>query len=163
MRRVAPEPGLVGAQRRNAAARTAASIVLLLLATACAQPPVDPDCPASAQQLPVQALYGSWEARFEGLPGRAAVRLGKHPDYDGVRGTITRGDGTQATVAQLAGDVDDQGLLTIDESQDGRSISGIWQGALQPGSCGRQFSGTWRNTIDDRTHSFQLTKTGSSQ
>lgn len=138
---------------------------------ACAPiPPVTPgspapraaagDCAADAERLPVQALYGTWTARFEGIAGTARVSLERHPDYEGVRGTITRGTGAAATVAQLAGDVDNDGLLTIDESQDGRSISGIWQGAPQAGACGREFRGIWRNTTEDRTHPFVLEKTG---
>ncbi|RZL60940.1 MAG: hypothetical protein EOP81_18755 [Variovorax sp.] len=118
------------------------------------------DCPVDAQSLPVQALYGTWSARFEGIAGTARVVLERHPEYEGVRGTITRGNGASTTVAQLAGDVDNDGLLTIDESQDGRSISGIWQGAPQAGACAREFRGMWRNTAEDRTHPFVLEKTG---
>ncbi len=118
-------------------------------------------CPATASELPVQALYGSWEARFDGLPGTAQVQLARHPEYAGVRGTITRAAGAATqSVAQLAGDIDDEGLLGIDESLDGRAISAVWSGALQAGSCGREFRGTWRNADDDSTHSFVLNKTG---
>jgi ATP-dependent DNA helicase Rep len=122
----------------------------------------DPNCPADARQLPLQSLYGQWEARFDSLPAVATVQLGKHPDYDGVRGTITRNAGSnpaKASVAQLAGDVDDEGALAIDESQDGRAISGVWSGKLLAGSCGREFRGTWRNAADESTHPFVLSKT----
>ncbi len=102
-------------------------------------------------------LYGRWEARFEGLPGRAVVRLGKHPEYKGsVRGTIERG----GVMAQLAGDIDDDGQLNLDESQDGRAISALWSGEMQAGSCGKEFTGTWRNATDDSTHPFFLTRIG---
>lgn len=119
------------------------------------------DCPADARDLPLESLYGNWEARFDNLPAVAVVQLGKHPDYDGVRGTITRNgaNAAKATVAQLAGDVDDEGALSIDESQDGRAISGVWSGKLQTGSCGREFRGTWRNAADESTHPFVLSKT----
>ena len=106
----------------------------------------------------MSALYGTWEARFDGLPGVAAVRFGPHPDYAGVRGTITRAGTTVA--AQLAGDIDDEGQLSLDESQDGRSISGNWAGPMAPGSCGNSFKGIWRNAADDSTRTFVLTKTG---
>ncbi len=121
----------------------------------------NPDCPTDARDLPLESLYGSWEARFDNLPAVAVVQLGKHPDYDGVRGTITRNGANpaKATVAQLAGDVDDEGALSIDESQDGRAISGVWSGKLQAGSCGREFRGTWRNAADESTHPFVLSKT----
>ena len=119
------------------------------------------DCPADARDLPLQSLYGRWDAHFDGLPAVAAVQLGKHPDYDGVRGTITRhgANPAKAAVAQLAGDVDDEGALSIDESQDGRAISAVWSGKLQAGSCGREFRGTWRNAADESTHPFVLSKT----
>ncbi len=45
-------------------------------------------------------------------------------------------------------------------TQDGLSISAVWAGELQPGSCGREFRGTWRNSGDDRTQPFVLRKTG---
>jgi len=116
-------------------------------------------CPATASDMPLDALFGTWEARFEGAPGTATVQLAKHPDYAGVRGTITRGgsDGP-STIAQLAGDVDEDGYLSLDESLDGRAISGVWLGELQAASCGKAFKGVWRNTADESTRPFVLTK-----
>jgi hypothetical protein len=145
--------------RTTATAALLASALLAL--SGCASVRGSADCPVDARDLPVQSLYGRWEARFDNLPAVAAVQLGKHPDYDGVRGTITRNSANPAkgTVAQLAGDVDDEGALSIDESQDGRAISGVWSGKLQTGSCGREFRGTWRNAADESTHPFVLSKT----
>ncbi|MCY1238574.1 hypothetical protein ACFJIS_05805 [Variovorax boronicumulans] len=145
--------------------RTTATVAVALLAAALAAgcaTPRDPNCPADARELPLQALYGQWDARFDDLPGTAVVQLGKHPEYAGVRGTITRradSAATKTTVAQLAGDVDDEGALSIDESLDGRAISGVWSGTLQPGACGREFRGTWRDAATERTHPFVLRKT----
>lgn len=122
------------------------------------------NCPADGRDMPVEALYGHWEARFEGVPGIAKVELSRHPEYAGVRGTVTRDGGSAPRpLAQLAGDISDDGLLNIDESLDGRSISGVWTGELQVGSCGRTFKGTWRDASDDSTHPFVLNKTGSWQ
>lgn len=115
-------------------------------------------CLTRTDVLPVQALYGRWEVTFEVSDGHnvASVVLHKHPDYEGgVRGTITRAD----LVAQLAGDIDDDGLLTLDESQDGVAISATWSGNLQASSCGREFKGIWRNARDDSTLDFVLHKT----
>lgn len=143
-----------------------ALLLVAALCTACAGPAgprtAEAGCPATARDLPIEALYGDWQARFDGLPDAALVRLGKHPEYAGVRGTITRtaaAPSARTSVAQLAGDVDDEGELAIDESLDGRSISGVWSGSLQPDSCGREFKGTWRNAADDSTHPFTLKKT----
>ena len=144
-----------------------AFLAVLLAATGCATATQGSGagCPADARELPLQSLYGRWEARFDGAPAAAIVQLGRHPEYAGVRGTITRhaADGARPTVAQLAGDVDDDGALSIDESLDGRAISGVWAGTLQPGSCGREFRGTWRNAADESTHPFVLKKEGGMQ
>lgn len=113
------------------------------------------DCPVDAQSLPLTALYGRWEARIEGVPGSATVLLAAHPDYPGVRGTLQRADGADAA---LAGDIDDEGLLTIDESQDGRAITATWSGALQRGSCGREFQGTRSIAADAGAAHFVLRK-----
>ena len=113
-------------------------------------------CPARGEQLPVQALYGRWEATLDGSDSVAAVEFHRHPEYEGgVRGTLARG---AAPVAQLAGDIDDDGLLVLDESQDGRAISAVWSGELQLGSCGREFRGTRRESADDSTRAFVLRK-----
>lgn len=114
-------------------------------------------CATDTSDVPVEALYGRWEARFGDLPALADVQMGKHPEYAGsVRGTIVRGGRS----AQLSGDIADAGFLILDESQDGLSISAVWSGELQPGSCGREFRGTWRNSSDDRTQPFVLRKIG---
>ncbi|MDM0019637.1 hypothetical protein [Variovorax saccharolyticus] len=135
-------------------------------APAASTAPAAQACPASASELPLEALFGTWEARIEGLKGVAKVKLDQHPDYAGVRGTISRGgegrEGTPATVSQLAGDIDEDGMLSLDESLDGRAISGVWLGALQPASCGREFKGVWRDAANDSTHPFVLNKTGNS-
>ncbi len=132
------------------------SLLVAAVATAmyCALPASAQDCPQEATELPVQALYGRWEARFDGGPS-AGVQLARHPEYDGgVRGTIVR-DGV---TAQLSGDVDDAGQLTLDESQDGQRISAVWSGDLQKESCGKEFQGTWRNSNDDSVQGFVLRK-----
>jgi hypothetical protein len=114
-------------------------------------------CPASAGELPPEALYGRWEARFGDLAAPADVRLAEHPEYAGsVRGTITRGPQT----AQLSGDISDEGFLVFDESLDGRAISAVWSGEMQAGSCGKEFKGTWRNSSDDSEQPFMLRKIG---
>ena len=58
------------------------------------------------------------------------------------------------------GDIDDAGVLTLDESADGRAIDAVWSADLEPGSCGRTFRGTRRDARDDSTRTFLLHKTG---
>lgn len=149
--------------RRQWLRAACAAHAVLLMALPCASQAAgnDPACPPDAREMPIEALYGDWQARIEGQPGSATLRLQKHPDYAGVRGTLVRdGASPQAPAAQVAGDIDDEGMLSLDESADGRSISGVWLGALQPASCGREFKGVWRNADNDTTHPFTLKKIG---
>lgn len=118
--------------------------------------PAAADCPAAAQAQGVQALYGRWRVRIADRP-EAIAELHPHPDYPGVRGTLSRG----ATTAQLAGDIDDQGVLALDESDDGRSISAVWAVQLQPGSCGKEFKGTWQSAGDEAKQPVAMTKMSS--
>ena len=141
------------------------ALTACLLAGACAATPAwaqdtpgKADCPDSAQQLSMQAIYGSWEARIDGQGGIATLVLERHPDYEGVRGQVQR---PGQPPAQVAGDIDPDGLLALDESQDGKSISASWSGELQPGSCGKTFKGTWRRGADNSEHAFTLHKSGS--
>ena len=145
-----------------------ACLAAACVASACAAAPGGPEaeapttaagCPSRGTEVPLEALFGTWEARIDGQQGVAIVKLSQHPDYAGVRGTIARGsDGAPATVAQLAGDIDDEGMLSLDESLDGRAISGVWLGELQTGSCGKEWKGIWRDAASDSTHPFVLNK-----
>ena len=122
------------------------------------------DCPRSADELAPEMLHGRWEARFEDgvAPALAVLRLARHPEYAGsVRGTLTRPPGSTApgADAQVAGDVDDAGVLTLDESADGRAIDAVWSADLEPGSCGRSFRGSRRDARDDSLRTFVLQKT----
>ncbi|MDP9901192.1 hypothetical protein [Variovorax ginsengisoli] len=141
-----------------AALLAAAALCVGVAGCATAPPAGTPGCPTSTDDVPVQALYGGWDALFtqpSGAIEAASVNFRPHPEYPGsVRGEIMR----RAAGAQLAGDIDDDGVFTLDESQDGRTISAVWSGRMTRGSCGREFKGTWRNAADDATLSFVLTK-----
>ena len=145
---------------RRALSGLAAAAVATTLFGCTAMPPTStPGCPASTDDVPVQALYGNWDARFMqpagGAGQSASVSFRPHPEYAGsVRGEIVRGGIT----SQLAGDIDDDGVFTLDESRDGRAISAVWSGRMSQGSCGKEFKGDWRNATDDSTLPFVLTK-----
>jgi len=123
--------------------------------------PIPPMCPPDTRSLPLEALFGRWELRIDDQPGTAIVDMARHPDYAGVRGTLTR-EGS-ATPAQIAGDIDDEGLLAIDQSDDGHTINAVWSGTMQPGSCGKVFEGTWRKAADERGTHFVLRKLSSAR
>ena len=137
--------------------RLLACLAAALLMVGCAAP--DPNCPPAGARLPPGALYGPWEARIGGEDAEPLrVNLQPHPQYAGVRGQVLRG---AAEPPQLAGDINDEGLLLLDESEDGRSISAVWEGEIQARSCGRVFRGLWRRAGEDQGQPFVLTRLSS--
>ncbi|MBS0454423.1 MAG: hypothetical protein JSS14_24250 [Proteobacteria bacterium] len=137
-----------------AAALLAASCLMAACADQPRQARTVPSCPESASELPASWLYGYWVARIDGQEP-ATVVLQRHLAYDGVSGSILR---TGKQPAQLAGDIDAEGQLALDESQDGKSISASWSGTLKPGSCAKEFVGSWYRSSDDSHHPFVLRK-----
>ena len=84
-------------------------------------------------------LLGVWHADLPGQGGATVLHLGPHPQLSGsVRGTLERAGRT----AQVTGDVH-EGVLTLEESTDGRRISATWLGDVVPGRCGQEISGVW--------------------
>jgi hypothetical protein len=57
----------------------------------------------------------------------------------------------------VAGDVDD-GVLTLEESADGTTISATWLGEVVPGSCGKTLKGQWSSGASPVRLEFQLVK-----
>jgi hypothetical protein len=57
----------------------------------------------------------------------------------------------------VAGDVDD-GVLTLEESADGTTISATWLGEVVPGSCGKTLKGQWNSGASPVRLEFQLVK-----
>jgi hypothetical protein len=79
----------------------------------------------------------------------------RHAEFsDSVAGHVTRDLGSatgsaaaragHAPRAQLAGDLE-EGFLTLDESSNGVSITGTWNGEMVEGSCGKKVVGTWKD------------------
>jgi hypothetical protein len=117
-------------------------------------------CPPASQIKPEQ-MYGLWRAQFTkppaGLPATATLLLERHAEFrDSVAGFVSRDLGAAAgsraiaghrAKAQLAGDLE-EGVLTLDESSNGVSITGTWNGELVSNSCGRKVAGVWKDTSD---------------
>lgn len=95
-------------------------------------------CPTPAQVTPLH-LYGLWRAEFDGQPG-ATLLFEKHAELAGsVMGAVNR-DGVRT---QCAGDVDNDGTFTLEESDNGQTISATWSGTVVEGSCGKEIKGIW--------------------
>ncbi|WP_353234288.1 hypothetical protein [Diaphorobacter ruginosibacter] len=137
------------------ALKTLAGLVATALLTACAGTPASrPACP-SAQQMEQPELLGRWSVQMDGVPGPITMLLGPHPEWDGtVKGTINRPDFQSIVV----GDVN-KGVLAMEESRDGKSVSGTWDGDVVQGSCAREIRGEFSDS-EDRTHPFVMRKSG---
>lgn len=103
-------------------------------------------------------LLGVWHADLPGQGGATVLRLGPHPELSAsVRGTLERAGRT----AQVSGDVH-EGVLTLEESQDGQRISATWLGDVVPGRCGRDIRGVWStpgphsSTASDTENDIQI-------
>jgi hypothetical protein len=113
-----------------------------------------PDCPGPAD-LHQRHLLGLWHAAFDDRGPGATLLLEPDPDMDEtVRGTVDR-DGQ---LAQVAGDVDEEGAFTLEESVNGRNISATWLGDVVDGSCGREIRGIWQAEGDVHERAFVLHK-----
>lgn len=116
-------------------------------------------CPHGAEVRAAQ-LYGSWDV-FWLAPDISApacaphgrLRLGpsvEHPD--GVRGRFVEG----GTEVLIAGDVDEDGELALEQSADGRRIDATWVGPFTEGSCAGEVRGTWTRAADGTIRRFVL-------
>ncbi len=123
------------------------------LTSACTTTPAPrPACP-TAMQMEQPELLGLWQAELPGLPGPVTLQLAPHPEWNGtVKGQIQRPGGT----AIVVGDVD-KGKLTMEESADGKKVSGTWLGEVVDGSCGREIRGEWLDA-NDNSHAFVMRK-----
>ena len=115
-------------------------------------------CPP-AKLVKAAQIHGQWRARFAPAPARlpanATLKIEQHAEFsESVAGFVIRklgpssGQPSQdghAARAQLAGDLED-GFLTLDESSNGVSITGTWNGQMVEGSCGKKITGTWKDT-----------------
>lgn len=123
------------------------------LVSACTTTPAPrPACP-TAMQMEQPELLGRWQAELPGLPGPVTLQLAPHPEWNGtVKGQIQRPGST----AIVVGDVD-KGKLTMEESADGKKVSGTWLGEVVDGSCGREIRGEWLDA-NDNSHAFVMRK-----
>ena len=98
-------------------------------------------------------LLGRWQATVAKQPGPIVLELAPHPEWEGsAKGRILRPGYSSIAV----GDVH-QGRFTLEESRDGSSVSGAWEGEVVQGSCARQIRGIWSDADDQEFH-FDLRK-----
>ncbi len=124
---------------------------------ASARPSDISSCPPITQ-IKAAHLHGAWQARFTpapaGLPALTTLQLERHAEFsESLAGFANRtlaptaskpAQGGHAAKAQLAGDLED-GHLTLDESSNGISITGAWNGKVVEGTCGKTITGTWKD------------------
>ncbi len=123
-------------------------------------------CP-DAKAVRSADLYGDWQAAFKATAKRPAsqahLTFTPHPETaDALSGRIDRpaGAAQAAQTSVLAGGVGD-GQFGIEESADKINITGLWNGDVVPGSCGREIRGTWIDPVDDSERGFVLMREAS--
>lgn len=100
-------------------------------------------------------LLGRWQAEVAGQLGPVVLELATHPEWDGTaKGHILR-PGSKAIVV---GDVH-AGRLTLEESSDGKNVTGFWSGDVVAGSCAQEVRGEWFDEAE-QSHAFVLRKLG---
>lgn len=119
--------------------------------------PEPPPCPEPTE-LQAEHLYGLWRAEFTDTPQaqvlHATLLFERHPEFAGsVSGAIRRDSGK----ALVSGDAD-EGVFTLEESEDGHNISATWTGTVVPQACGREIRGTWTDVLHPATREFVLRK-----
>lgn len=88
-------------------------------------------------------LYGTWTIDLPERQEHGTMVLSAHPDYPGSLRAHLNYAGVRALGS---GDVED-GILNLDESRDGKNISGYWDGALDTATCGATIRGTWEQVV----------------
>jgi hypothetical protein len=101
--------------------------------------------------------------RYEGTLGKRAIvlRLGAKTGPDeagGLHGEYQFVDTKE--VRLVAGDSGDDGVIELDESDDGTRISGQWVGKLAPNG---NFKGVWSNVDESVTESIELHRVTTTQ
>lgn len=144
---------------------------IVLLVSACGQldtkkssDAAGPGC-IDAKAVRSPDLYGDWQASFAASgsrpPLQASVSFTPHAQVDdALSGRIVRrppqGEPQTSVLAGGAGD----GQFGIEESADGKKITGLWNGDIVPGSCGREIRGIWTDALDDSERPFVLRRRG---
>ncbi len=109
----------------------------------------------SPSQVVSADLHGLWRAQFDGLAQGATLLLERHTELaDSLQGGVNR-DGQKT---QAAGDID-QGVFSLEESADGKTVSATWQGELVHASCGQEIRGIW-TPAQGEARRFVLRKQG---
>jgi hypothetical protein len=127
-------------------------------AAPAASAPEGKPCPAP-RDVQARDLYGNWTLEISPVsaaskPQIGRIELEKNPEYaDSVSGWLWLAD----RKIFVAGDIDD-GVLSLEESDDGQRISAVWDGQIAQGSCAKAITGTRR--VGEVETRFVLRRTG---
>ena len=103
-------------------------------------------------QLKSEQLYGEWTLELPEANQRGRVRLSRHPEFsESLRGHIQYGPVNAIASGDVAG-----GKFDLDESSDGKRLTGTWSGSLPPAGCGDEIRGQWTELETNLSSSFVL-------
>ena len=105
-------------------------------------------------QLKAEQLYGEWTLELPEANQRGRMRLSRHPEFsDSLRGHIQYGPVNAIASGDVTG-----GKFDLDESSDGKRLTGTWSGQLPPTACGDEIRGQWTELDTNLNSSFVLTR-----
>lgn len=103
-------------------------------------------------QLKAEQLYGEWTLELPEANQRGRMRLSRHPEFsESLRGHIQYGPVNAIASGDVAG-----GKFDLDESSDGKRLTGTWSGSLPPAGCGDEIRGQWTELETNLSSSFVL-------
>ena len=112
-------------------------------------------CP-DVNTLKAADVHGEWRLALPQVNYVGQMRLSQHPEFsESLRGNLAYG----AVQSIASGDVNG-GNFDLDESSDGKRMTGTWSGKLTPGACGNEIRGTWTELDRDLRSTFVLTRVG---
>ncbi len=118
-----------------------------------------PSSCVDAKDLVNTDLFGAWTLELQSNASAsitARLTLERNPEF----AESLAGHFMQSTIRhEVFGDIEN-GVLDLEETNNGKDIIAIWKGSVVSGSCGKALTGTRRLVSTQLEQSFVLRRTG---
>jgi hypothetical protein len=115
-------------------------------------------CPAP-KDLVNTDLFGAWVLELQSAAGAAVstrLTMERNPEFaESLAGHFLQG----SVRHDVFGDIED-GVLDLEETNNGKDIFAVWKGSVSEGSCGKAITGTRRNVVTQAEQRFVLRRSG---
>jgi hypothetical protein len=117
-----------------------------------------PACPA-AKDLVNTDFFGTWVLELQSTAGSAVstrLTIERNPEFaESLAGNFLQDNVRH----EVFGDIED-GVLDLEETNNGKDIFAIWKGRVSEGSCGKAITGTRRFVATQAEQRFVLRRSG---